>query len=272
MNRWKKYKLLVFVLFLFILLPFQLISQEKKEGIWIVIDQSNVQKMAIDPQGNLYLISESSLFKYDLSGKLLYSYTNFQYGTIHSVTAINPMKIMLFFRETGKIVFLDERLASISTEFDLFSSNFYTISLASCSINNQIWLYDQNNATLEMRDFHFNPVNRITYNFPDFQPIQLTEIPGKNFLMTNPNQAIYLFDTFGTLIKTLPLRTNHPAQVIGNTIYYIGDHSIEKYNYVELRHETLEFPCENLAQILIYGKHIITLDQGGKVTVFLVED
>lgn len=266
----KSFLLPFFLLFLFLYLPFRAVSQDKNAENPIILSQKNVQRIAIDPLGNLYLISESSLFKYDLTGKQLASYSNFQYGSIQDATVNNPLKIMLFYRETGKLVFLDDRLSPIGSEFDLFSSNYYNITLATYSLNNQIWLYDQSNSTLEICDIFFHPINRITYHFDDFQPIQLTEIQGRNFLMTNPDQAIYLFDSFGTLTKTLPLKTEHPVQANANSIFYIKENKIERYNYVELKLETMDFPCNSLVQILLYNNTIISLDAAGVVRIYPV--
>ncbi|MDL2297079.1 hypothetical protein LJC53_00925 [Bacteroidales bacterium OttesenSCG-928-C03] len=262
LGRKKNVILPFYILFLILFTPILGLSQEKNEENLLIIDQRGIQKMSVDALGNLYLISESSLYKYDLSGKLLYSYANYNYGPIHAISVNNHLKIMLFFKETGKIVFLNDRLTTIGTEFDLFISNFYNITLAAYSINNQLWLYDQSNSTLEIRDSHFSPVSRVIYNFDDFAPSQLLQMPNQNFLMLNPDQAIYLFDAFGTLIKTLPLQTQCEVQVIGNSIYYIRDSRIEKYNHAELRHEILDRDVAGVQQFLIFGEKIVLLTNG----------
>lgn len=247
-------------------------SQVKNTDNALFIDKKEIREIVLDALGNLYLISESSLFKYDLSGKLLHSYTNFQYGNIHSVTVNNHLKIMVFHKETGKIIFLDDRLSPIGTEFDLFAANQYTITLATYSLNNQIWLYDQGYSTLEIRDFHFAMTNKTTYNFENFQPVQLVEITGNNFLMLNPDQGIYLFDSFGTLIKTLPLKTKYPVQVLNNSIYYISENQLHKYNHKELREEILDFPVNSIRQVLVHNDRLITLSEEGSVTIYSLQD
>ena len=127
----------------------------------ICLDKIRGEYITVDSQGNIYVVQDSYLYKYSLTGKFQYSYTNFALGSITTVDATNPSKIMLFFRDAGVLIFLNEQLSSITEKIDLTALNFNTISLAAFSTTNNIWLYDYANMDLISLDFYMNLKNKI---------------------------------------------------------------------------------------------------------------
>ena len=71
--------------------------------------------VAVDPNGNVYVIDGPTLHKLARNGNELfpYQYSNFQLGDISSVDVDNPLKIMLFYQDEGIILFLDEKIEGI---------------------------------------------------------------------------------------------------------------------------------------------------------------
>ena len=233
-----------------------------------IIDKIRGDIIAIDVLGNLYIVQESSLYKYSLKGELLYSYSNFSLGPISSVDVTNPMKIMLFYKDAATLLFLDDRLSPISENLDLMNKQLATISLAAYSTNNQIWLYDFINMDLITLDMYFNVTGKVHYNFPNFQPTQLMEIPGKMFAMYNPEQGIYLFDSFGSYIKTIGIQTEKKVQFVGQTLIYLKDSRLHIYNYQELRDESFELKDTHIKQSLKFRDKYILLKESGEVEIY----
>ena len=120
----------------------------------LVIEQT-AQIIAVDPQGNIYAVNNASLYKYAPNGTLLYSYTQNLDGNITSIDVDNPLKIMLFYRDAGTILFLNDKLSPIGDAIDLFAKGLTTINLATYSTKNQIILYDEANTDLIILDFYF---------------------------------------------------------------------------------------------------------------------
>ena len=233
----------------------------------IIIEKINGDQITVDLLGNLYVIQDALLQKYDPNGQFLFSYSNFSFGNITSVDVSNPMKIMLFYQETGTIIFLDDRLAPITNKIDLYSRQYMTISLAAYSSDNKIWLYDEVRADLIVLDAHFNEINRVHYNFQNFNPTQLQEITGKMFFMHNPEQGIFLFDSFGTYIKTIATQSFFPVQVHNNHIYYLKNNQLHIYNYNQLSEETGEMDMSHIKQCLIHKNRLYLLDKMGRVMI-----
>lgn len=233
----------------------------------ITVEKINGDQIAVDHLGNLYIIQDMLLQKHDANGQFLFSYSNFSFGNIFSVDVTNPSKIMVFYQETGAIIFLDDRLVPITNEIELYSRQYMTISLAAYSSDNKIWLYDEARADLIALDAFFNEVHRVHYNFPNFNPTQLQEIPGKMFFMHNPEQGAFLFDFFGTYIKTIATQSPFPLQVQYDNIYYLKDNKLHIYNYIKLSEDTLETDMSHIKQCLVYKNRLYLLDKKGKVCI-----
>ncbi len=232
------------------------------------LDKIRGDKIYLDPQGNLYVIQDALLHKYNGRGDFLYSYSNFSLGNITTADVTNPMKIMLYYQETNTILFLDERLAPITDKIDLFTKRYTTISMAAYTTDNQIWLYDYAGMDLVILDLYLNPVARVHYNFPDFHPTQMFEIPGKNVIMHNPGKGVYFFDSFGTYIKTVGIQSKNDIQIIDNIIYYLKDGQLHRYNFKELSEEIIPLKIKDPMQCLRYKGRLFILDINGKVYIY----
>ena len=231
------------------------------------IPNANANFITLDPYGNIYAVKETQLSKYSLQGKLLFSYSNQKLGVISSIDVFNPMKIMLFYQDAGTLLFLNEQLAPIQDPISLFDANYFTISLASYSAANQIHLYDNANKYLITLDFNMREISRTPLNFPCFNPIQMMELEEKSLAFHDPETGIYLFDTFGTFNKLIPILTPATVTVTPELIYYTHNNEVNIYNYKMLSHDTLPLPISEGIQTLLFRNKMILLLQAGTIWI-----
>lgn len=243
-------------------------SQSDSLKKYISIDKIRGEFITVDSQGNLYIVQNSYLYKYSLNGEFQYSYTNFALGSITTVDVSNPFKIMLFFKEAGVLLFLNEQLSSITEKIDLTALNFNTISLAAFSTTNNIWLYDYANMDLISLDLYMNLKNKIQYNFEICQPIQMTVINEKQIAIFSPETGIRFFDSFGTYIKNIAITSDKYIQITDSFIYYLKGDILHCYNYNKLDELTVEMKMNNIKQCLIYKDKYILLKENGTVIIY----
>ena len=225
----------------------------------VVIEQS-AQSIAVDPQGNIYAVNDATLNKYAPDGTPLYTYHDNLLGHISSIDVDNPLKIMLFYRDAGFIVFLNDKLSPIGDKVNLFFKGYTTIGLATYSTKNELILYDESNTDLILMDFYFSEKERIHYDFTEFQPIQLTNVNEKITVMQDPRQGVFFFDNFGTFDKNIAITSELPVQIVKDNILYVKDNQLNRYNFQRLDQQQLcEIP-EEVIQVLVYQDKIILLD------------
>ena len=225
----------------------------------VVIEQI-AQSIAVDPQGNIYAVNDATLNKYAPDGTPLYTYHDNLLGHISSIDVDNPLKIMLFYRDAGFIVFLNDKLSPIGDKVNLFFKGYTTIGLATYSTKNELILYDESNTDLILMDFYFSEKERIHYDFTEFQPIQLTNVNEKITVMQDPRQGVFFFDNFGTFDKNIAITSELPIQIVKDNILYVKDNQLNRYNFQRLDQQQLcEIP-EEVIQVLVYQDKIILLD------------
>ena len=225
-----------------------------------------------DTEGNLYVLQDVSLKKFSGNGELLYSYSDFQAGTIASIDASNPLKIMLFYKETGQIVFLDQHLAPISENMNLFDQGYFNIAAAAYSTAGYLWLFDASTNDLIQLDLHFNEKARIHQNFQiATQNITLQEIAEKRLVLTAANDGVYFFDAFGTFLKRLPIAATSICQVTHNEIRYLHDNLLHCYQYENLTEKAYRLGLPNIKQCLLQQDKVFFLNENGDVLIGNVE-
>ena len=232
------------------------------------IPHANADFIKIDPYGNIYAVKKTQLSKFSLQGKLLFSFSDPKLGAISSIDVFNPMKIMLFYQDAGKLIFLNEQLALINTPISLHDANYFTISLASYSAANQIHLYDNANRYLITLDFSMRELSKVPINFSSFNPTQMIELEEKSLAFHDPKTGIYLFDSFGTFNKLIPIITANPLIVTSELIYYTDINEIIIYNYKTLTFEKQQLPISNVITSILYRSNMFFLLQNGTIWIY----
>lgn len=211
-----------------------------------------------DNLGNIYTVKDEELVKYLPSGKFFERYSNLQLGSITSVDATNPLKILLYYRDFQQIVFLDNQLSKNSDIVSLQDLGYEQTDLVCASANNSFWIYNKQNNEL----VRFNENSKkiaSTGNLKqvlrsDISPNFLTEHNGYLYLNC-PETGIYVFDIFGTFSKIITLKDLKNFQVDDEIIYFKKDSSLCSYNF-KLFDEACKTIKSNPIQI-IYRKQKI---------------
>ncbi len=232
-----------------------------------VLEGMTGTQLYADPNGNIYLVNGSKLSKLDENGKLLRSFDDSFLGDITSVDVDNPLKIMVFYRESGKIVFLDDRLSPVMAALDLFSHGYTSVTLAAYSTDNLIWLYDAAAHELICMDFYCKEKSRNKLNFSDFEPSQLLACQEKSLLMNNPDDGIYLFDAFGTLVQRIPLQVEWIVGYAKGRIAYRVQGSIGEYDHLVFEDSRRPLPIADCFDVKWHAAKLYYLDRNHRLTI-----
>lgn len=229
---------------------------------------NNITDFSLDNYGNLYAISGNSLSKFNSNGEKLSSFTRFEWGEISSINVQNPMKIMVFYQESGIILFLDENLNPLSEEINLFDNQYNTISLAAYSTANKIYLFDPTNQDLILMDFYFREISRTHIPFSNFNPTQIYTIKESFIAMQLPEQGIFIFDSFGNFDRKIAILTPHPILFQESEISYIEKEKWIHYYFQTLQkeEEEINLPHKNIIRIMQFQNKRFVLEGNGTLT------
>lgn len=194
---------------------------------------TDIDFFTTDNQSNIYTVKADILTKYDKTGKLLYKYSNKNFGNITFVDASNMLKILVFYKHYLQVVFLDNTLSANGDPIGLDNLNFIQAQLVCSSHNNGMWIYDQQNLELVRIDQNLEHTQQ-TGNLAallglEMHPDYLIEYNNKVYL-NNPGTGILVFDIYGTYYKTIPVKHARQFQPFGNLVYYNTGDEIRAYD------------------------------------------
>jgi hypothetical protein len=223
---------------------------------YVKTKQLNVQGDFIrsDELGNAFLVKDMQLIKYSPEGEVLHTYSNMYSGDITFVDTHDPFKILLYYRDFGRVEFLDQSLSLASSSIDLSMLNLSLATLACASYAGAFWVYNPMNfemvrvtAGLEIKERTGN-LQRATGYTPD--PNYMLE--RDNYLYLNdPAIGIMMFDKYGTYYKTIPVKGLTSFQVFDNRLIYVTGNDISIYHTRLNEVNTTALPVEGAKSVSV---------------------
>lgn len=219
------------ILILFLLITGTAFSQGKYKLSASI--EAEADFFTTDNQSNIYIVRKDVLVKYSKTGKLLYKYSNKNFGNISFVDASNMLKILVYYKDFAQVVFLDNTLSLNGEPISFDKIGMQQVGLVCSSFNNGMWVYDQQNFSLIQLNTNYEAIQRTEQlsNLLNIElvPDRLREYDNRIYL-NNPATGILIFDIYGTYHKTVPVRNAREFQVIGDWVYFMNDHTVKAYN------------------------------------------
>ena len=233
------------------------------------LDKSISQKgtsITTDNLGNIYILLHDQLFKYDMSGSFLKSYSNKTLGNITSIDVSDPLKILVFYKDFSKIVFLDNTLSIKKDAISLADLGFDQAVRACTSYESGFWIFDQPSSKLIRFDNNLQQSNQSEslsqLTGKEIHPAHLTEQNNLVYLSDTAN-GVFVFDRYGTYFKTIPITGISSFQIQDDNLLYLKAKKIISYNMKSFSETSIDLPLtEPMAIRVMQNKLIILHNQG----------
>ncbi|MBI5542083.1 MAG: hypothetical protein HY951_18650 [Bacteroidia bacterium] len=198
---------------------------------------ANADIVLNDALGNIYTVKENNLILYSSEGKKLYSYSNSFLGNISMVDVTDPMRILLFFKEFNKVIFLSNKLSEIGSPIELDNSGYSQVNICCTSNSGGFWIFDSQMLQL----IHLNgnleadrkgTIIQSVFNKSENIPVKLLE-NNDIIYMSVPKTGLLLFDKFGVYKKLIPITEINYFQIIGDNIIYLSENKLCSYSLIK---------------------------------------
>ncbi|MFT7155605.1 MAG: hypothetical protein ACI8Q1_000607 [Parvicella sp.] len=218
--------------------------------------------VVFDNQGNQFNINNNEIHKMSKSGDTLFVYSSNLYGNIAKLDVSNPMRPLIYYAESQKVIVTDNTLSKQQLqiinldEIDLYQ----TITIANSSFDNGIWIYDQSNFqlikinTFLKKTLETGNLSQILAK-DNFRPIKMQEANGLLYLECK-NNGILVFDMYGTFYKNLGLTNILQWNIANDLLFFITDSEISTFN-IKTKEISILAPRKNLEDLEII--HISSL-------------
>jgi hypothetical protein len=227
----------------------------------------------VDQTENIYIVDQNStLTKLDIQGNMKSSFNYALYGTLTSISVLNPMKIMLFYKESGILLFLNDDLVPITKPFELLDKNYQNITCAVFTGSDQIILYEPLESKIVMLDFNGNEISRNQLSFEQFSPFTLIPNSSKGFVFQDSRNGLYFFNSFGSFEKQLSILTPSSIQILGDVVAYFENGNWIEYNMKMLSQNQIEMKklipnTVDVQKMIKTTNHFIGIDETGKLFI-----
>lgn len=222
---------------------------------------SNVENIAADNLGNLYLVSpEGQIKKLDSKLDSVGLFNNKrQLGNIDYIDVSNPLKILVFYKNFSTILVLD-RFMNIKAVVDLRKQNILQTSAIALSFDNLVWVYDELENKVKKVDENGNVLFESTdlrLVFNDIKPIEkIIDSNGKLYLY-NKTQGLMQFDYYGALKKKFSFLNYNQVCVQQEKFYGFKDSTIEISNINLLTTSSKSYPIiQGFSKIVLQGNKL----------------
>jgi hypothetical protein len=222
-------------------------------GVWISslaqikeIPISNGRLISTDPIGNAYIATRNQLILVNRSDTVFKTFSNLRLGTLTTLDASNPLKVLLYFRDQGKIQFLDNTASELSSPINLNSFSLEQSTQACISFDNGFWVYLP--STFEL--IRFNQQMEISSRTKNIQqltgttelnPIEMKE--QSNLLYLNdPDVGLLVFDIFGAFVKKIPITGIEKFRLFNHQLLYRKAGKLYNYNLLTFTETIHDFP------------------------------
>jgi hypothetical protein len=201
-----------------------------------------------DPLGNVYIIKNNHLLKFNQDYSQAAEYTNLFLGNIHSIDVSDPLRILIYYRDYNQLIWVDNFLSEIRSPIWLDDLGVDQARLVCSSNQGGFWLFNGLNNQLQYYDVNLQFVHEsITLNSltgPDIEPVFLLE-KSRQVYLNVPGIGILVFDLFGNYSKTIPLEIPGEFQVTDRYIYYFKAGELFSYDLRNNHSIKLQLPEEN---------------------------
>lgn len=233
------------------------------------IPQSPFQGLEMDIFGNKYIYSDIELIKLGAKGDTLAVFNTRNTSGISSVAVTNPNKLIVYSRDNQRSWTLDSTLSIIEDKTvdlpELGEIGFLT------RLEGDDILYYSRSAK---KFFRTNSTNEkmIESDVHWEMESQIRDIVESQdqFIVRNEDNEVYLFDSFGNLVKEIKVKMNDgPVDFQNNFIFQIDGNQLR---YLDVTDPTAEFKTyklsgglKNVSDFKMGRQKIVTLTNG-KVT------
>lgn len=184
-----------------------------------------------DKLGNCYVYVNGELQKFSNEGKRIADFVDYTFGSIHSIDASDPLRILLFYKGSNTLQFLDNKMNQLGESINLDQLGYFSVTALCKSKDNAVWLYDSFND--KIIKYGFNPAGELkVIHLSEFdEEIQFDYLfeDGYNLFFISKKNIIWIYDLFSEVFSKVEIKTSSIPQITAEFIYFHNNKRLIKH-------------------------------------------
>ncbi len=221
----------------------------------------NFDFIAADHLGNLYTIRGNTLSKYNDKGVKTAEFTDRTVISLSSADVSDPLKILLFSKETSEIKRVDNQLSPQGNTLNLHNLGLFAPTLVCNSYENGCWVLDQTLFEL-VRVNHQGIIDQRTgslLNLSTNPPLISRIIEHDRFLYAIiRNYGVWKFDRYGNFAGRIPLPPDFTdCWILQNRMAYTQNNNLVFFDPARNVGRTVEIPVKNPSSVQLDANKLL---------------
>ncbi|SDG69202.1 hypothetical protein [Psychroflexus sediminis] len=184
----------------------------------------------VDTYQHLYFSKNNVFYKTEKQKR--FQFQDLQLGELEGVDLLNPLKILLFYKDANTIVIVDNRLNEIERVNFNFIPDFKTLDFAGISKDNLFWIFNAEVQQLEL--FNYESLGTRSSSLPLTKEI-IGFRSNYNFSWLRHPEGFLKFNINGSLIDEFKFEEAVSFNIFKNQVM------VQTENYLELFDKNPEF-------------------------------
>lgn len=253
--------ILVSILIFSAILSFGQIREVSRQAV-------DARSFKLDKLGNFYFINKNELQKTDKNLKQICTWDDYSYGDISFVDVSDPMRILVYYKDFNKIVFLDNTLSLLRDPLSLDDVDFYSVGAVASSNYGGVWLYDYLESRLIQLDKNFDISLKGVNLFSEIGDSRVMEIfPGSNYIILKIEDGqIVILDKFANFYSKLSVSQDALVCIDNSVIYFVDKLVLFSYNISTKQQDEIDLPIKNISDFIVSGTNLFLLDDKSLIT------
>ena len=217
----------------------------------------------VDNVGNVFLLENGAIKKYNLAGKFQQENSAMVYGEIASLDASNALKMVLYFRDLSQITYLDNQLASRGENVALDELGYVQTTQVCRSYNDGLWLYDQVSFELTRLSEQLEVtaqsgnLNQILDVMPEMRYMREVD----RWLYVADAEGVFVFDWYGSYQKTIPVPDISKFAIRSNRLFYMDENKLKYFHLKTLQKAEIPLSEKEVIDFTLFEDRLLLITQ-----------
>lgn len=213
------------------------------------------QFVGVDKYDQIYSIHKNILYK--KTPQKTYEFSVLGLGEITSVDLLNPLKIVLFYKESNTIILLDDKLSEIQRiRFNNFSE-LKIPEFVGNSSKNQLWIFNSINQELEIYDYKQNKV--IAHTQPITEKV-LQMQSNFNYTWILTPSKLKRYNIYGSFMEEFPSKGMEEIRFYNNFLLSLKEGKLSLLDMRDKEFYTLKLPQIKIENFYTYNENLYLYD------------
>ncbi len=222
----------------------------------------------LDKLGSFYFVNENILTKTDKDLTVICTYDNFSWGAISLVDVSDPLRVLVFYKDFNRLIYLDKNFAELRDPVLLDDVEFYNVDVLASSQQGGFWIYDNQSvqAINLTQNLNVNQKGTNLYALTEGAKMINMQISADFIVIETEFHEIIVLDKFANYYTKIDNLSGAPICLDNNILYTLDGSLMSSLNLNTNIKSIIDIPISDIKDFEVSGSRIFILSENSLIT------